>query len=227
MLQLIIPCMGRRVVAAVGLLWLASSLVHGQTLQMQLPQAQGVIVGQSYTLPLTTNGGAQPYTWQLAGGELPPGCKLHARNGRITCVPTTAGDYHFTVAVTDSSIPQLRAQHDLTIHVIEGLTVSWQELPRVHGDAISGSVIISNQTSNDFDLTVVIVAVNEIGRSTALGYQHFILSANTTSPVIPFGSSPGNATYYVRADAEAHRPGYRRVYRASKQTPATLKVTQF
>ncbi len=205
---------------------LASCIAAGQTLQIQTLPAQGAIVGQSYTLPLAATGGSPPYTWQVAGGELPPGLKLHPHSGKIDGTPTTPGDYRFTVVVVDSSVPKFQIQSDVTIHVIAGITVDWKEAPKVSGNTISGSAVVSNQTTEEFDLTVVIVAVNEIGRATALGYQHFMLAAGSTSPVIPFGSAPGPGTYYVRLDAAAHHPNHHHIYRASKQTSEPLKVAQ-
>lgn len=124
-------------------------------------------------------------------------------------------------------MPQLQAQRDFTVRVIAGLDVDWKEAPAVHGTAISGSAVVVNQTPNDFDLTVVIVAVNKIGRATTLGYQHFRLAAQTNSPVIPFSSNPGLGTYYVRVDAVAHRPGHQHVYRASRQTTTPINLSQY
>jgi Putative Ig domain len=216
-----------RLIVAVFFLPLAGLLLGGQELQFQMPPAQGAIVGQNYTLPLTVTGGTQPYTWSLAGGQLPPGCRLQKHKGAITCVPTTPGDYKFTVVVSDGSIPQVQVQRDLTLHVIAGVTIEWKDGPKVQGTTISGSAIVSNGTPDEFDLTVIIVAVNDIGRATALGYQHIKLAGQASSPVIPFGAAPGPGTYYVRADAVAHRPGHRHSYRASKQTPSTITVTQY
>ncbi len=193
---------------------------------MQAVPPQGAIVGQEYTLPLTVTGGTTPYTWHVIG-DLPPGLRLQAHAGKITGVPTTPGVYQFNAVVVDSSVPQMQIRHEYSIHVIEGLTVEWQQPPKVHGNNISGSTLISNQTGNDFDLTVIIVAVNEYGRATALGYQHFNLAAGATSEAIPFGSIPGMGTYYVRVDAVAHRPGKKHIYRASLQTTDQIKVTQF
>jgi hypothetical protein len=183
-------------------------------------------VGQTATLSLAATGGLQPYTWRVAGGDLPPGLKLHPHSGKIDGTPTTPGDYRVTVVVVDSSIQKFQIQTDVTIHVIAGLTVEWKEPPKVNGATISGSAVVSNQTTEDFDLTVVIVAVNEIGRATTLGYQHFMIAGGSTSPVIPFGSGPGTGTYYVRLDAVAHHPNRRHIYRASKQTSEPLKLTQ-
>jgi hypothetical protein len=56
--------------------------------------------------------------------------------------------------------------------------------------------------------------------------MQFKLAAQGTQE-IQFGGSPGPETYYVRADAIAHHLTHRRIYRASKQTPATLTITQF
>ncbi len=215
-----------RIFLHLAMVILATCLAAGQTLQIQPVPAQGAIVGQTATLSLAATGGSQPYTWHVSAGELPPGLKLHAHSGKIDGTPTTPGDYRVTLVLVDSSIPKFQIQTDVTIHVIAGITVDWKEPPKVNGSTISGSAVISNQTTEDFDLTVVIVAVNEIGRATALGYQHFTLAGGSTSPVIPFGSAPGQGTYYVRLDAVAHHPNRHHIYRASKQTSEPLKLTQ-
>jgi len=211
----------------VALFFLARGFAHGQTLQIQPLPSQGMIVGQSYTLPLIATGGTSPYAWNLVQGNLPPGLKLHPHTGRIAGSPTVPGDYKFTLEASDVSIPKLHAKSEITIHVIAGLSVDWKDAPAAHGNKIAGSAVVTNDTGNDFDLTVVIVAVNEIGRATALGYQHFKLPAQSSSEVIPFGSSPGLGTYYVRVDAVAHQAGHHYVYRANKQTTETIKLTQF
>ncbi|HEY1730303.1 MAG TPA: Ig domain-containing protein [Terriglobales bacterium] len=203
-----------------------SCLACAQDLQMQAPPPQAAVVGQDYSLPLTVTGGIMTYSWKVVSGDLPPGLRLQQHKGAIVGIPTTAGTYHFTIAVADSSIPQQQLRHDFNIQVIEGLSLEWKDAPAIHGNKISGSTVITNQTGEDFVLTVVVVAVNEIGRATALGYQHFKLAGGATSPVIPFGSSPGLGTYYVRIDATAHRPGKKHIFRASKQTPTDLKLSQ-
>lgn len=87
--------------------------------------------------------------------------------------------------------------------------------------------MVSNQTGHNLDITVIVVAVNSIGRATALGYQHFTLAAQKSSPAIPFGSSPGPEMYTVRVDAAAHTKSGHHVFRASKQTSDNLQITQF
>ena len=203
----------------------AACLAFGQDMQMQVPPPHEAVVGQAYTLPLTVTGGIMPYSWSMVSGDLPPGLRLQTHKGNIVGTPITAGTYRFTVSIRDSSIPQLEIHRDFTVQVTEGITVNWQDAPAVHGSKLSGSAVVSNQTGEEFVLTVIIVAVNQIGRATALGYQHFKVPAGSTSPVIPFGSSPGMGTYYVRVDAVAHRTGKKHIFRASKQTSADLKVS--
>lgn len=209
----------------VVLLAVVSYSALAQNLQIQAVPPQGAVVGQDYALPLTATGGSGPYTWKLVSGTLPPGLKLQAHSGKLLGVPTTVGNYQFTVAVLDSSVPQLQITDNLAVQVIEGLSVAWQDEPKAQGGKISGSAVVTNQSGDEFSLTVIIVAVNEIGRATALGYQHFRLAPGASSQVIPFGSSPGMGTYYVRIDAVAHRPGKKHVFHASKQTSPTLKVS--
>ena len=184
------------------------------------------ILGSNFSFPLVATGGSAPYSWRLVDGQLPPGLKLHAHSGAISGVAAAAGEYRFTVAVADSSVPSLQAQRAMTITVIAGLTIDWKQSPKVQGTTLSGSVVVTNQTGQDFDLTVVVVAVNSIGRATTLGYQHFTLAAEKSGPVIPFGSSPGPGTYVVHADAIAHHPSGHHIYRARKQSSEPLSITQ-
>ena len=48
----------------------------------------------------------------------------------------------------------------MTIIVIAGLSIDWKEHPKVQGNTLSGSVVVTNHTGQDFDLTVVVVGVN-------------------------------------------------------------------
>jgi uncharacterized protein (TIGR03437 family) len=59
-----------------------------------------VAVNQPFTDRFIAVGGFTPYTWDLAGGELPAGVTLNA-NGSIGGTPTAPGIFSFTVRVTD------------------------------------------------------------------------------------------------------------------------------
>lgn len=49
----------------------------------------------------TAKGGTQPYQWTVAGGAIPPGMNL-GFDGSLNGVPSTAGNFKFTVQVADS-----------------------------------------------------------------------------------------------------------------------------
>lgn len=74
-------------------------------------------VGTAYFQNLFANGGAQPYTWSVTAGQLPPGLALiKASNGnRVEGTPTTAGTFTFTLTVTDKFGAKTSQQTSITI----------------------------------------------------------------------------------------------------------------
>jgi hypothetical protein len=74
----------------------------------------GGTVGQSYSQTLAVSGGTAPYRWAVTQG-LPSGLSLNASTGVIGGTPAAAGNFSFTVQVTDSS--QLSATRALTLTV--------------------------------------------------------------------------------------------------------------
>jgi len=181
-------------------------------------------VGSDYSFTFQASGGSQSYLWSLAtNSKLPAGLKLSNHEGKLTGTPIAVGEYQFTVVLTDLSAPSLRVQRGYTLVVTAGLSIDWKQVPRVSGTNLGGSVIVANGTDHAILITVVVVAVNQIGRATALGYQHFSL-ASGAAQVIPFGSSPGPGTYYVRADVSAERRSGKGPRRAHKQTTEPLVI---
>lgn len=55
-----------------------------------------------YAAALATSGGTAPYTWQLAGGHLPPGIVMTSA-GYLSGITSLPGVYTFSVEVADSS----------------------------------------------------------------------------------------------------------------------------
>lgn len=221
---------------AFGILWLligASTAALGQdakTLVITTAPSQAGGVRQKINIELHAKGGLPPYSWQLISGKLPLGLKLDPAAGTIAGAPQDPGVYHVTVGVQDSDVPPLQAQRDFVLTVsaaapVGTLTIEWKQAPAIYGDEISGSVEVANHSGEPFDLTVVVLAVNDIGRATALGYQHFTLQPQL-SQVIPFGASPGEGVYIVHADAVAEVASTNSIYRARKQTanPLTLNA---
>ena len=70
-----------------------------------LPDGQ---IGTAYSARLAATGGVSPYTWSLSSGALPAGLTVGAANGVVSGTPTQAGQFNFTVQVSDSSSPTRR-----------------------------------------------------------------------------------------------------------------------
>ena len=78
-------------------------------------------VGQAFGQNFFLSGGAGPYSWAVASGQLPPGLALQTfaaptdANNELTGTPTTAGTYTFTMRLSDFAGQQATQQFSLTI----------------------------------------------------------------------------------------------------------------
>ena len=184
----------------------------------EAPQA---VLHEPYELRVSSEGGTTPITWRVEQGELPPGVDLDQNSGEISGKPEDAGEFHFTLTATDSGQPAQSKSREFTVRVVAPLSIEWEQAPELAEDGIKGSVTVANATGDAYDLTVIIVAVNEIGKAFALGYQHFNLQQDT-SQVIQFGASLPAGDYIVHADAVAEIASKDLIRRARLETPAPL-----
>lgn len=171
----------------------------------------------TYSFRFQAGGGLPPYHWRVASGSLPPGLKLQD-DGELTGQLEESSGAEFTVSVTDNR----RTLHDekkFALQLEKALLIDWSRKAQVNGIRIDGGVKVSNQTGRDLDLTFVVLAVNDIGRATAIGYQHFNLAKNTKDQELPFGENlpPGN--YTVHADVVGEEAQSNRIFRARLVTP--------
>jgi hypothetical protein len=180
--------------------------------------------GVEIHIPLHATGGAPPYHWSAPASDLPEGMVLSAE-GFLAGRPTKPGTIALTITVEDSGHPAHTISKTFRALVTAALLLDWLRPPLTHGNRIDGAVQVSNGSKDDFDLTVIIVAVNAVGRATALGYQHFDLKAGVTSIQIPFGETLPPGAYVVHADAVAEIPAKNSVLRQRLQTPVALPVT--
>ncbi len=181
--------------------------------------------GLEFRFPLHATGGVPPYHWSVTAGDLPEGIILTA-DGLLTGRPARLGPFSVTITVQDSGRPAHSINKDFRSLVTASLLLTWLRSPAVHGNQVDGAVQVSNGSRDNFDLTVFIVAVNDIGRATALGYQHFTLGAGTTNYPIPFAETLPPGAYVIHADAVAEIPARNAILRQRLQTPTALPVTQ-
>jgi hypothetical protein len=178
---------------------------------------------QPYHFKLEAQGGITPIQWEVTAGTPPPGIDL-APDGTLSGSATEADTFHFIVTFTDSGKPVQQKKHEFTLEVVAPLLIEWSRKPKITGRRLDGSIKVSNQTGQDFDLTFVALAVDPNGRATAVGYQHFTLKNNTDDFEIPFGENLPFGTYELHADAIAEVAETNTIYRARLATPEKLQV---
>ena len=96
-----------------------------QPLTIVLPASGSTLspgmVGGAFAQDFFLSGGAAPYTWAVAAGQLPPGLTLQTygdprdANNELAGTPTTAGTYTFTMRLTDYDGQQATQQFTLTV----------------------------------------------------------------------------------------------------------------
>jgi hypothetical protein len=174
-----------------------------------------------YHFQLAAQGGVPPFTWEIERGELPRGLHLDEKLGTISGTTEEQSKLKFTVRVTDSAQPPHTATRELTVTATPALQLAWQRHPALQNDGIYGSVKVGNPSKDPYDLTFIVVAVNQIGKAFALGYQHFTLRPQDHQ-AIDFGSSLPLGAYIVHVDAVGEVASKGVIRRARLQTPEPL-----
>jgi hypothetical protein len=81
----------------------------------------------AFSLSCTPTGGLGPYQYSISSGSLPPGLTTSGNSGTslyISGAPNTAGEFKFTVQVTDSATSPQVFQQELDIVVSAALTLT-------------------------------------------------------------------------------------------------------
>jgi len=68
------------------------------------PSPPTALLGAAYSMVLGASGGTAPFVWTIASGSLPPGLDL-SPTGKITGIPSSAGEFTMTARVSDASTP--------------------------------------------------------------------------------------------------------------------------
>lgn len=184
----------------------------GEPLSIQTVSLPKALRRQQYRFELRAQGGISPLHWEVTGGSMPDGLAI-GPDGVLSGVPIETGDFRFSVTVTDSGKPAHEKSQELTLLVVAPLLLQWSRLPKINGQRLECAIRLSNQTGEDFDLTVIALAVNEIGRATAVGYQHFTLSRDREDLEITFSENLPPGMYELNVDAVAEVPESNTIHR--------------
>jgi Putative Ig domain len=197
----------------------------GPPLAVRTPTVDKGFLRQAYRFQLASDGGITPLHWKLATGTMPPGLSL-SDDGLITGTPTAVGNYAIVLTITDSGKPPRSLNYPLTMQVVAPMLLDWNPAPKINGTRVEGGLKVSNQTGVEFDLTVIVMAIAEDGRATAIGYQHFTLKPQTINFPIPFGENLPWGAYQINADAVAEVASTNVIYRARLVSNGRLKLIQ-
>ena len=197
----------------------------GEPLLIQTTSLPKAYLRTPYHVQVEAKGGILPLKWTISKGALPPGLTL-TDDGLLTGAPTEVGEYRFTVTVSDSGKPGQQRNQELMLQVVAPLLVEWSRYPKITGQRVDGAIKVSNRTGLDCDFTVLMLAVTESGRATAVGYQHFTLKRDTADFEIPFGENLPRGTYDLNVDAVAEVPATNTIYRARLVPKEKLVVQQ-
>jgi hypothetical protein len=187
-----------------------------------LPKA---FLRQPYHYKLEAQGGITPLSWEVTNGSPPEGIEL-APDGTLSGAPTEVDSFHFVVTVTDSGKPVAQKKKEFVLDVVAPLVVEWSRKPRITGHRLEAAIRVSNQTGNDFDFTFIALAVNENGRATAVGYQHFTLKKDTDEFEIPFAENLPQGSYDLNVDAVGEVEATNTIFRARLAPTGKLQVVQ-
>jgi Putative Ig domain len=201
----------------------SSPVQDAPQLVIEIVSLPGTYLRATYLVRMHARGGTTPYHWKLEKGDLPPGLKLED-DGTLQGSPEKLGEYHVTISVTDNSRPAQAVQREYTVNVVAAMSMQWKVPAHVTGNRIEGSVAVSNTTPDDFDFTFIVLAVNENGRATAIGYQRFPLKKGTTDFEIPFGETVAHGSYVVHVDGVGEVAEKNQIHRARLQTPVALQA---
>jgi hypothetical protein len=187
---------------------------------VSLPKA---LLRQEYRFEMRAKGGISPLDWEVTSGSLPDGIEL-SPDGVLSGIPAETGEFVFTVTITDSGKPAHEKTQQLTLLVVAPLLLQWSRSPAINGQKIEFAIKLSNQTGEDFDLTLIALAVNDIGRATAVGYQRFTLGRDKEDLEIPFSENLPPGMYELNVDAVAEIPEKNTIYRSRLVTREKLVI---
>jgi hypothetical protein len=197
----------------------------GEPISVRTTSLPTAFFRQPYHFRLEAQGGITPLNWEVTAGSPAEGIEL-SPDGTLSGLPTEKGSFLFVVTITDSGKPARQLKRQFTLEVVAPLLVEWSRRPKISGRRLDAAVKVSNQTGQDFDFTFIALAVDQNGRATAVGYQHFSLANNTSQLEIPFGENLARGAYDLYVDAVGEVDATNSIYRVHLSASEKLQVLQ-
>ena len=187
--------------------------------------------GVAYSQTVAVSEGTAPYTWSLQSGSVPPGTSFNTSNDTLSGTPTAAGDYSFTVQVTDSDGQSALQAYTVDVQAAPSITTislatgevnatyapltltatagtgaySWS----VSGGALpagltldSGTGVISGTPTSPGSSDLTIEVTDAVGGTGTCAYTIDVVA----DPVVTTASFPGGevGAYYSQAAAASY-----------------------
>jgi len=154
-------------------------------------------VGVPYSIPLRAQGGEIPYVWTTTSGTPPPGLQVGS-GGSLTGIPTQAGNYTFTLTLTDFSGQTTSATFTITIASVFSITTPSPLPPGTVGVAYSEQINVT-PTTGPYSFSVATSSALPAGLS---------LNPTSTTPASVLSGTPtarGSFTFtIIAADSANH-----------------------
>lgn len=117
-------------------------------------------VGTPYgPVGLAADGGIRPYAWSIVSGKLPFGLAINSTNGAIVGTPTMAGEFSFTVGITDSSSPRRSAARTFSISISAAstppLTITSPSVPNGQKGAPYSATLLASGGTQPYRWAIV------------------------------------------------------------------------
>jgi len=168
-----------------------------------VPLAQGrselaATVGDVIALSSTIVGGKKPYTFT---GSVPSGLTLSG--GTLTC--TTAGEYNFSLTVTDAESTVIQATYALTVETLEK-TITYI-------DGNDGVTVLTGLTPTQYipgGSTIYLPNASDVTKPGYIFNGWYLTPELTGSAVVAiFSSDKGDKTFYAKFTLQTYSISYR------------------
>ena len=135
------------------------------------------MVGSAYSASLSATGGTKPYTFSATG--LPAGLTINSSSGLVSGIPLTGsqGQYNVSVAVKDSSSPQLTSTASALLTINPA-----QPTVTISGGTVGQGLLLQ--------LTITLSGTGSPGGSCQIGLTGCVVVTTDNSNVVSLAATP-------------------------------------